>query len=350
MSRSPHADYRTDLPRLQGRNGPARALCVLTGLVGFASYLGTASSLWAEPAASGSSTASPRPAEAAAGKRPNKERATKSALPATADRESRIALKPVGGRTGSAVSTSLSVGRPTETDPVAASIAQAKRMIADCKARYLKVNDYSCDFYKRERIDGKLTDLHVMSMKERTQPKSIYFKFQQPNRGREAIFVEGRNNGRILAHDIGFTKLLAGTMALDPTGSRAMENNRHPITEAGIGELIETVEERWSKELSTAHSVITHAKDLQIGPHTSVVMIESLHPQRQPDFLFHKVRLYINQEHGLPIRFEAYDWPKHPDASPELLEEYTYLNLKLNVGFSDLDFDPANEQYSFGRF
>ncbi len=78
-------------------------------------------------------------------------------------------------------------------------------------------------------------------------------------------------------------------------------------------------------------------------------LIESVHPQRGPDFLFHKVKLYIDQEHGLPIRFEAYDWPRQSGASAELLEEYSYLDLKLNVGLHDHDFDPANKQYSFGR-
>ena len=32
-----------------------------------------------------------------------------------------------------------------------------------------------------------------------------------------------------------------------------------------------------------------------------------------------------------------------------LLEEYTYVDLKLNNGFSDTDFDTANPQYGFAR-
>ena len=79
-------------------------------------------------------------------------------------------------------------------------------------------------------------------------------------------------------------------------------------------------------------------------------MIESTHPRRMPNFMFHKVKLYIDHEHGLPIRFEAYDWPKHPGAAPELVEEYTYLNLQTNVGLTEMDFNTANSQYSFGRF
>ena len=49
-----------------------------------------------------------------------------------------------------------------------------------------------------------------------------------------------------MAHDVGIAKFLAGTMHLDPRGSMAMEDNRHPVTEAGIGALIETVAKRWA--------------------------------------------------------------------------------------------------------
>ena len=83
---------------------------------------------------------------------------------------------------------------------------------------------------------------------------SIYFKFQKPNRGREAIYVAGRHNGQVVAHDVGLGKLVAGTMHLDPKGSMAMEENRHPITEAGIGALIDTVAKHWAIELTPEES------------------------------------------------------------------------------------------------
>jgi len=40
----------------------------------------------------------------------------------------------------------------------------------------------------------------------------------------------------------------------------------------------------------------------------------------------------------------------HPGAAPELVEEYTYLDLRTDVGLTDRDFDPRNAAYSFGRF
>ena len=74
------------------------------------------------------------------------------------------------------------------------------------------------------------------------------------------------------------------------------------------------------------------------------------HPVRRPEFLHYRVRVYIDNELGLPIRFEAYDWPRRARVEPELLEEYSYMHLKLNVGLRDIDFDVANSAYSFGRF
>lgn len=249
---------------------------------------------------------------------------------------------------GSAPSQSTSPSIATtaaDHDP----IAMAKQAIADSAARFKKVQDYTCVFHKRERIDGQLTQPYILTMKARTQPHSVYFKFQRPKKGREAIYVAGRNSGKVVVHDVGLGKLLAGTMNLDPHGSMAMEECRHPVTEAGIGALIETVRRHWSTELTPGESLVTIHKNVRVGNHPCT-MIESIHPKKHPNYLFHKVKLYIDHEHGLPIRFEAYDWPHHPGLSPELVEEYSYLNLKTNIGLRDQDFDVANPQYSYGRF
>jgi hypothetical protein len=58
-------------------------------------------------------------------------------------------------------------------------------------------------------------------------------------------------------------------------------------------------------------------------------------------------RIYVDDELQLPIRFEAYDWPTQQGAEPQLIEEYTYMNLKVNQGFTDADFDVHNPAYAF---
>ena len=234
-------------------------------------------------------------------------------------------------------------------DALESPIARALRSVDECQARYEKVRDYVCTFSKRERIDGQLTPPHVMDMKARTRPRSIYFKFRQPAAGREAIYVEGRHDGKVLAHDVGLGRLIAGTLHLDPTGPRAMADCRHPITQAGIGPLLDTVEARWTAELDSSESRVDF-REGQLVDARPCTRIDVTHPTHNPDFMFHQVRLYIDRELGLPIRFEAYDWPTDSKTAPDLVEEYTYSDLRLNVGLGDRDFDASNQEYAFGRF
>jgi hypothetical protein len=257
---------------------------------------------------------------------------------ASAEPKARLALAAKSG----------ALARAENTATPETPIARAVRIVAECQDQYKSVTDYTCTFWKRERIAGTLIPVHIMAMKVRTKPQSIYLRFQQPAKGREAIFVAGRHGGKVVAHDVGFNKLLAGTLHLEPTSSRAMAECRHPITEAGIGPLLETVSKRWALELNQTESVVAF-DDMKVGEQ-HCLMIETTHPDRGAEFLFHKVRLYIDKDLRLPIRFEAYDWPKSPGAEPELAEEYTYSELKLNVGLKDVDFDVANSSYSFGRF
>ena len=228
-------------------------------------------------------------------------------------------------------------------------ITRALAAIEDCQVRYRELRDYTCTFTKRERIKGQMTPLHLLTMKVRTEPRSIYLKFQQPSAGREAIYIVGQHNGKVLAHDVGINRFLAGTLHLDPNGGRAMEDCRHPISEAGIGPLLTTLETRWSSELDPAEAVVIFHNEQMVGGRRCM-MIETTHPEKRPEFMFYRVRLFIDEEIGLPIHFEAYDWPIAPGMLADIVEEYSYRDLKLNVGLSDIDFDVSNKDYAFGRF
>jgi hypothetical protein len=129
----------------------------------------------------------------------------------------------------------------------------------------------------------------------------------------------------------------------------AMEGCRHPITEAGLGFLVNQIRTRWAVELKPGDARVTVSRDARVGTR-DCLMIEAAHPRRVEGYLFQRVRVYVDRELMLPIRFEAYDWPEAGSGESKLVEEYTYTDLRLNPGLKDSDFDPANEQYSFGRF
>ena len=69
-----------------------------------------------------------------------------------------------------------------------------------------------------------------------------------------------------------------------------------------------------------------------------------VHPTPRRNFRFHKAEVFIDNELQVPIRYAAYLWPEQPGAPAPLEEAYTYLNLKVNNGFTDLDFDKDSPQ------
>ena len=58
-------------------------------------------------------------------------------------------------------------------------------------------------------------------------------------------------------------------------------------------------------------------------------------------------RVFMDEQFNVPIRYAAYDWPETAGGRPPVVEEYTYVDLKLNVGLTPDDFDSKNPKYNF---
>ncbi|HBO45670.1 MAG TPA: hypothetical protein DD670_17435 [Planctomycetaceae bacterium] len=209
------------------------------------------------------------------------------------------------------------------------------------------LHDYSAIVVKRERIDGKLGEHQWMFVKIRHKPFSVYMHFLKPKslKGREVIYVDGANEGKLLAHATGLQAAL-GTLQLHPTSPLAMKDQHYPITEMGVRNLIQRLLEVGTNDTRYGECQVTVRRDAKINDRTCT-LIEVVHPQPRRNFLFHVAKIFVDNELNVPIRYELHDWPKEPGGTPELIEEYTYLNLKPNVGFSDIDFDVRNPDYNF---
>jgi len=102
------------------------------------------------------------------------------------------------------------------------------------------------------------------------------------------------------------------------------------------------------KDLQYAECEVKFIEGAKINPGNRIcTCIQVVHPIPRRNFLFNMARIYVDEELNLPVRYEAYDWPKVAGEEPVLTEEYTYINLKLNNGFTDADFDINNSKYKF---
>jgi hypothetical protein len=120
--------------------------------------------------------------------------------------------------------------------PLEPALELAQRGLAQLRGN---VKDYSCTMVKRERIDGKLGEHEYMFAKIRQKPFSVYLSFLGPDsvKGQEVIYVDGRNDGNMLAHAGSGVKALVGTVSLKPQSMLAMSGQRYPITELGVENL-----------------------------------------------------------------------------------------------------------------
>ena len=220
-----------------------------------------------------------------------------------------------------------------------------------------QVNDYTAVLVKRERIGDTVGEHEYMSLKVRNrkvvngnivQPMSVYLMFLKPSsvKGREVIYVENQNDGNLVAHEGGFKGKFLPTVTIPPTGMLAMRGQRYPLTDIGVENMIVKLIERGEKALKYEDVTCEFRKGARLQNRVCTVL-QVNQPVKRPGLEFYQAQVFLDEEFNLPIRYIAYDWPKVEGQPGEVIEEYNYLNLKINVGLTDADFDPYNKGYNF---
>jgi hypothetical protein len=155
--------------------------------------------------------------------------------------------------------------------------------------------------------------------------------------GQEACYVAGRNNGMMRVHSTGLLGVV-GFVSMEPRDPRALEASRHAITEAGIGNLIDRYGQAWELE-NRLNRTQVRIQEYEVGGRRCM-RVETVHADNaNRQIPFYRSIVYFDKQNHLPIRVENYDWPR-PGVDPAgaLVESYSYLDLRLNVGLSDAAF------------
>ena len=230
---------------------------------------------------------------------------------------------------------------PLPSDPAPAAANPLDGPIAwltEAKRNYPAVKDYACTLVSRERVNGVLQDESVIAFKARPQPFSVHMKWLAPRKSanQEVAFVMGRNGNKMRVKGHGISKI-AGFVSIDPTDPRVTEHSRHTIYEAGLGNLIDQTLKHWAVERQVGKSVVKTAE--YNYDNRACLRIETTRTERRPEFYCYRSVLYLDKDSKIPVRTENYDWPR-PGGNPEgeLLELFSYVGLRFNVGLTDADF------------
>ena len=220
----------------------------------------------------------------------------------------------------------------------------ALRICYQCIDLLNGVDDYESVFFKKEREGRKLVE-SVMRVKVRHNPFSVYMLFGKPHEGREVIYFDGQNNGKLRAHETGI-KSVVGTVSLDPRGDRAMRDNHYPITEFGMKTMVIQLAQVWETNALVPSAQVKYYPKATIGD-VACKVVEVKNPEPVRGAVYHLTRLYLHDETNYPIRLQHFSFPKKRGSEPQLFEEYTYMNVKPDVGLKNIDFNTRNPDYNF---
>ncbi len=232
-------------------------------------------------------------------------------------------------------------------------VLQIARRLAQ---RMDRIEDYTCTLVKRERVRGELRGhewIYVKLRHERTRhgrvevPFSVYCRFLGPEKvaGREVLYRRGAFGGKMIVRRGGL-RFAYVTVSIAPEGELAMEDNRYPLTEIGIKNLLERLIEVGQEDLEHGECEVEYFSNVKVDGRVCT-SVRVTHPFPRPHFRYHMAEIFIDDELQVPVRYASYTWPEEEGGSPRLLEEYTYTDLQFNLGLNDRDFDHRNSQYQF---
>jgi len=208
------------------------------------------------------------------------------------------------------------------------------------------LKDYTLTMLKKERIGNTLRPTETVRMKFRA-PFSVYLRWiKEPYKDREVMFVRGWNNNKLIAREhsgfAGFFQSMSGPTSLEPTGSLAMNGSRHPITNAGLVKVMEIIlrDINRYRARKDPFALMMEAPFQEEGRETQCVKFTG--PKNaKSGYYSYRTRLCWGVKDLLIRHIQSWDW------QDRLVEDYKYLNLRINVGLTDQDFNPKNPEYMF---
>lgn len=200
----------------------------------------------------------------------------------------------------------------------------------DVARAYERVSDYVCVYEKEERAisNGEEQTIRLSFRK----PFDVRMDWLDDNGkvDQTAVYRQDANDGKVIACKSGGLGSLMGTMRLDPNDSLALADSRHPVTEVGLGKIIERAERDSSDARINTRFAGEETLDGRAAykfefTATAGANVGGLANAR-------KGFVWIDRELKLPVKLEFYD------ASGALIERHRFKDVRVNTKLGDKTF------------
>ena len=243
-------------------------------------------------------------------------------------------------KTGTVKPASGEVGAPAKAaEPTKATAEGLTAVLGDCRTALGKVRDYSCTFTRQESRNGTVGAEQVAEMKVRSAPVGVYARFARPDAiaGMEVAYSAARKLAKVKYRPAG-VEGAKGFRSISPDDTKFLSENRHPVPAWTMSALLERVAASVAREKGLNNPVEVFTSEHQFAGR-NVTKYEVFTRRPHAFRTAHKMVVYVDQQTKLPVRFEMYDQPKGGATTGELLEAYSFTDLKLNTGIGEATFD-----------
>ena len=205
-------------------------------------------------------------------------------------------------------------------------------------ARFVEnIKTYSVVFHKQERLGGDLGEEQIIDLKVRHQPSfSVYMKWQNGDKGRQVLYNEEYEDGRMSVKLGGLKGRFIPAIKLDPKGSEAMKEARYPVTEAGLLGMLRQIIVHRQQDVKNGEGVTCRRLPNMICDERECYVFEfEYHAQRFND-KYRKSLVKIDCRYHVPLHVINHTWAT--DVEDLSVEELDELTLVENYSFTQMDF------------
>lgn len=207
----------------------------------------------------------------------------------------------------------------------------------------MEVEGYRCTFVKRERINGKLRDREVIACDFQESPFAVKFRWLEgKGRAEASLYVAGENDDQVLivpASDLAkrALKFTGKTYAArSPDSVEAKDAARSPVTQFGMANALRRTLATWQaakdrNELKVEYQGVTAVPELNGRRcHT----FHRVTPTPEAEGVTQSL-IYLDAETRLQVGTVI-------KAGDELIAEYFYRDVELNLPFANDHFSARN--------
>ncbi len=229
-----------------------------------------------------------------------------------------------------------------EVSTVHPEMVECYRNLDDAIQQLSKVNSYTARWVRQIRLYGSLRDEEHVDLKIRHQPFSVHMNWRDGSQ--QALFCEGKYDGKLLAHKSRGFASLRPIWRLQPESRLALKNSRYPITQLGMLRLAERLKKIVCEVPRDAKVDVEITPSEYQGRPSIRQYVRFGSPAAQP--VYSESELYIDEQTMALVSITNHGWINDGTDS-ELIEHYRFEQIDWDAQLTDNDFDEKNEAYPF---